>query len=84
MIISIIPERRVAAQELVDGIDTVAGLTGRLDGRIGETEVQEQKRQECEEQGLDQAMLFLQFIADFLTEREDLVVSSVDVCLQFF
>ena len=29
-------------------------------------------------------MLFFQFIADFLTEREDIVVSSVDVCLQFF
>ena len=84
MIISIIPERRVAAQELIDGIDAVAGLTGGFDGRVGETEVQEQKRQEREEQGLDKAMLFFQFIADFLTKREDIVVSPVDVCLQFF
>lgn len=83
MIISIIPERRVTAQELIDSINTVAGLTGGFDGRVGEKEVQEQKRQECEEQGLDQAMLFFQFIADFLTEREDLVVSSVDVCQHY-
>ena len=84
MIISIIPKRRIAAQELIDGIDAVAGLTGGLDGRIGETEIQEEKRQEREEQGLDKAMLLLQFVADFLTEREDIVVSTVDVCLQFF
>lgn len=45
MIISIIPERRVATQELIDGIDAVAGLTGGFDGRVGEKEVQEQKRQ---------------------------------------
>ena len=51
MIISIIPERRVTAQELIDSINTVAGLTGGFDGRVGEKEVQEQKRQECEEQG---------------------------------
>lgn len=36
MIISIIPERRVTAQELIDSINTVAGLTGGFDGRVGE------------------------------------------------